>query len=140
MKFILLFIIYLIIFIGIIFKIKGFKICYFIYLIFVLFFRKSNKSFNTDFYLISWIPLILTNKTVLINILGNLIIFVPLGFIIKNIFYGLLLILLFENMQYILNRGVFDIVDIFLNSLGFVLVIASKEVYIWMMKKKLKNC
>lgn len=105
-------------------------ITYLIFLIIMLFFRKTNSlNIQTDFYLIKWIKLLFTNRTVFINVFGNILIFIPFGFIlkflIKNtllvILISLLLITLIEYIQYKTLVGVFDIVDIILNYLGTVI-------------------
>ncbi|MGT2910149.1 VanZ family protein [Streptococcus cameli] len=61
--------------------------------------------------------------------LSNIFFFIPLGslFFIKHlafrrsIFYGLFFIILLELSQYFLHLGIFDIVDILLNTCGFLL-------------------
>lgn len=140
MKLFLQTIFFVIIFIGIIYKNKFFKYLYFLFLIWILLFRETNKGINFDFYLIKWIYL-LDNKIVFKNIIGNFLLFMPLGLIIKKnrLIKGILIILIFENLQYILEKGILDIVDIFLNYLGYTLVIMIKEVKLWRMKIKLKN-
>ena len=73
--------------------------------------------------MLKWIKLIFKNKTVFINIVGNILIFIPAGFILKVYFKKTVLILLFgligltiiELVQVILQVGVFDVVDILLN-------------------------
>lgn len=61
------------------------------------------------------------------NIVGNIMIFFPLGFIISNIFRGkalksfvicTMIILLIEYIQLIFKIGFFDVDDVFLNSMG----------------------
>lgn len=106
------------------------KISFCAYLLFILVFlfvrEKVENNISFDFYLIDWLKLIVRNQIdsidiVLINIFGNLILFVPLVFYI-NSKYTILWIILFiiglELIQYITNRGVFDIVDIVLNLFG----------------------
>lgn len=67
-------------------------------------------------------------KNIFINFLGNIIVFIPFGFLgiahqkfnsLKTlIIYFLSVIIIIEFLQYITRRGVFDIDDIFLNTLG----------------------
>ncbi|WP_432663354.1 VanZ family protein [Wukongibacter baidiensis] len=68
-------------------------------------------------------------EVVLYNILGNIIVFIPLGFLISTILRrkkktlivmttSLLLILCAETMQLVLRVGVFDVDDIILNLIG----------------------
>lgn len=80
----------------------------------------------------------------IINILGNIIPFIPMGFIVpmafpsqrnvfKTIISSLLLILSIEILQFILFLGSFDIDDIILNLLscfiGFMLFITYKNTF-----------
>lgn len=79
-----------------------------------------------------------------VNILGNIIPFIPMGFIIpmafpsqrniiKTMFYCLLIIISIEVLQLILFLGIFDIDDIIMNQLsciiGFMLFITYKKFY-----------
>jgi glycopeptide antibiotics resistance protein len=65
---------------------------------------------------------------VFLNIFGNLLLFAPLPFYIRGKYSLLIifsLVLVMEAMQFVTKRGVFDVVDIFLNvvgiSLGYIL-------------------
>lgn len=71
-------------------------------------------------------------ETIFINLAGNVITFVPLGFFLPIVFQGFrsfrkaitcftLIILAVETFQLILNVGVFDVDDIILNLLGCLL-------------------
>lgn len=77
------------------------------------------------------------------NILGNIVPFIPLGFLlpmafpshrnfIKTMFSSLLIIISVEVLQLVLYLGSFDVDDIILNgiscSIGFILFIAYKKV------------
>jgi hypothetical protein len=103
--------------------------CYLLFILSFLFYRNPvEDNFNFDFYLWDWLKLARKNRIVFINIFGNLLLFAPLPFYIRGKYSLLIiiaLVLVLELMQYITKRGVFDIVDIFLNivgiSLGFVL-------------------
>ena len=111
------------------------KIIYFSYLVIFLYFRKTKTGFNFEFYLPLWLNNIFTNKTIFINILGNIILFIPLGVITnKNIIYAFIIVIIVELSQVLLKRGIFDIVDILLNYIGISLGILG--VYIW---KKIKT-
>lgn len=66
----------------------------------------------------------------LINVLGNIVIFVPFGFLILKLkrikpvlvaLLGVLFSLLIETIQLFTRVGVFDVDDIILNSLGVIL-------------------
>lgn len=70
-------------------------------------------------------------KNFLINIIANIVVFIPFGFFIKMIFEKLsfksitimsvLIIFLLEILQVTLRVGVFDIDDILLNVLGVII-------------------
>lgn len=67
-------------------------------------------------------------KTILINILGNILMFTPFGFLgivfpklsdFKTLIINFLsVIILIESLQYFTRLGVFDIDDIILNTVG----------------------
>ena len=93
----------------------------------VLFYQKSDVNQNCDFYLFAWLKLIFKNKVVMINIIGNLLLFVPYVFIKTNIFgYNYWANLGLEIIQYLSKRGVLDIVDITLNLFGVIVALPFK--------------
>lgn len=106
-------------------------IIYSLLLILTLFFRKEYQEYQfvEDFYLQEWLQFLLKNKIVFVNIIGNMILFIPLGFILVNFskykslsgLLGIAIIVILEWLQFLTKRGVLDIVDIFLNSLGLIL-------------------
>lgn len=106
-------------------------IIYSLLLLLTLFFREEYQEYQfvEDFYLQKWLQFLLKNKIVFVNIIGNMILFIPLGFILVNYFknkilsglLGIALIIILEWLQFLTKRGVLDIVDIFLNSLGLIL-------------------
>ncbi|HEY8395939.1 MAG TPA: VanZ family protein [Bacilli bacterium] len=107
--------------------------CYFLFILSFLFYRNpvaDNISFK--FYLWEWLKLAPRNKIVFINIFGNLLLFAPLPFYIRGK-YSLLIIFSFvivlELMQLLTKRGVFDIVDIILNSVGISLGFILRRLY-----------
>ena len=108
--------------------------------------RNPKDSYtSSDYYLDSWFKLIFTNKTVFINIIGNILIYIPLYILVINerhnkliIIYFLVGIILIEFMQYILKVGVFDIADIVLNFLGVLIVHLLLEVREWQKNKRKK--
>lgn len=132
----------------------------------IMFFRKeitlTNKPYNFDFYLFRWLKL-LDKKIVFFNIIGNLLIFIPLiiflnRFFRKNILINviicIMIITLLEWLQVITKKGIFDIVDIVLNVcgvvIGVILDVVCKGVKTWtkihaekktimMMNQKSKN-
>lgn len=107
-------------------------ICYLLLLLIILFHRKVNdeKLIKLDFnYLKKWLKIIFQNKTVFLNIFGNIFLFIPLGIIINyqnnflliKILFLLLSVILLELIQFLLNLGVFDILDIILNFFGGII-------------------
>lgn len=100
----------------------------FFYLMFIFVFllwrHPIENNVNFKFYLGKWIKMIFQNRIIFINIIGNLLLFVPLVYYIKgknNYIIIIALILIFEILQLLTKRGVFDIVDIFLNITGVII-------------------
>lgn len=73
----------------------------------------------------------ITESWAMINLLGNIILFVPFGFLlpiaykrinsfVKVFAVGLLSVILIEVFQYITKLGSFDVDDIILNSIGII--------------------
>ena len=105
---------------------------YALLLIIVLFNRsRLNEKIISDIdYIIKWKNLIFTNRIVFINLIGNILLFIPLGAIlssfnkiglIKKILLAIVTIIVLETLQYILRLGVFDIIDIICNMIGVVI-------------------
>ena len=105
---------------------------YALLLIIVLFNRsRLNEKIISDIdYIIKWKNLIFTNRIVFINLIGNILLFIPLGAIlssfnkiglIKKILLAIVTIIVLEALQYILRLGVFDIIDIICNMIGVVI-------------------
>lgn len=80
------------------------------------------------------------------NLLGNIILFIPLGFLIPFIFKkrnnfrdNILITLIFatsiESLQYILVRGAFDIDDIILYTIGSIIGYVIHKTYIYIVVK-----
>jgi hypothetical protein len=115
------------------------NISYMVLLLLTLYFRNKydDYMYKDGFYLGEWFKYFLKNKTIFINILGNFLLFMPLGYILTkitkmriiiNILIGIGIIICLEIIQFITKRGVLDIADIFLNSLGlFISIIITKE-------------
>lgn len=116
-----------------------FNISYVVLLLLTLYFREKydDYMYKDGLYLGEWLKYFLKNKTIFINILGNFLLFMPLGYILVkitkmrillNILLGMGIIIILEIIQFITKRGVLDIADILLNSLGlFISIIISKE-------------
>lgn len=125
-------------------KLKVIKVLFGIYvavLLFLLLFSKGSQysvhSFNLKaftsitLYFNDWVYSNNSNLW-LVNIIGNIIVFIPLGFFLpilfkkyKSFFKTIILVICFsllvETLQYITHTGVFDIDDIILNSFGGIL-------------------
>lgn len=108
---------------------------YVVFLLYLLFFGFGRSPYNINivrliplFSTINFIKQTILWKTIIINILGNVLIFVPFGFLgiifpKLNNFWDLILdflfaIILTEGLQYFTRLGVFDIDDIILNTAG----------------------
>ena len=110
-------------------------ISYIILIILTLFVRTKyeNYMYKDGLYLLEWFKNIFNNKVIFINIIGNLVLFIPMGImiIIKkiskisiDILLGILIIICLELVQFFTKRGVFDLGDIVLNSIGLVIGVA----------------
>lgn len=100
---------------------------------------KTNVDINTnDKYLKNWLPILFSNRIVFLNVFGNIILYVPFIYLLSKLLNNLsiyligiiciILISILELTQYIFNIGIFDVTDIYLNSLGILLFIIVKEV------------
>ncbi len=83
-----------------------------------------------------------------INIMGNIVIFAPLGFLLhmlnKNSFpkvmiISLLIILIIEIVQYVFRIGYFDVDDIILNTIGACLGFVTSIIFDKMLNQKINN-
>ena len=109
---------------------RYFAFFYGAFLIAILFVRPSYQQpqFIDSPYIWEWGKQIFSHPIIFVNIIGNIILFVPLGIIAKRILatrlkylYGFVLLVILEALQYISKRGIFDITDIVLNYIGFLL-------------------
>lgn len=103
---------------------------YFLLLISVLFIRPPYKShqYIDENYLKTWWKYLFKNRVVFINVVGNVLLFIPLGIILKinfkslvKYFLSLLIIIVLELIQLLTKRGIFDFNDIILNYGGSLL-------------------
>ena len=88
-------------------------------------------------YFSEWLKIIFSNKTVFINIIGNFILYMPYPMCIyKNkhsflkyfvIIFGTIIV--FEILQFVTKKGVFDIVDIVLNMSGAFIVLIILRIF-----------
>ena len=110
-----------------------FIIIYIIFLLINLFFRYpyDTRIINTKLYLFDWLKIITKDKIVFINIIGNILLFIPMGYLFKtlkiNLLYSIILILFIEIIQYFTKLGIFDFTDILLNIFGIILGILIKR-------------
>lgn len=131
----------------------GMYLCLMIYELLASSWRVAGKisSYNLEFF--STINRYFSNTSLLlsrlfwINIIGNIVFFVPLGFFLPVCFnrfekwqrmipFCILLICAMEGLQYILGVGVFDIDDIFLNMIGVILGYLLAFFFIRVQRKK----
>lgn len=121
---------------------------YLLGLFIILFYREQidNNYTNSD-YINLWIKNLFSNKIIFINVFGNVILYIPFVYYLnkfsKNILFSIILVFNFivigEYVQYLLKIGVFDLVDIVINTLGVLIYVLIYEVLIWMKKIKKKN-
>jgi glycopeptide antibiotics resistance protein len=94
--------------------------------------RETSATFQYNLVPFATIGYFLHNPMVtardrMINLLGNIVVFIPFGWLLPRCFsrvlkaYSVFLIglLFLEMLQLITRRGMFDVDDIILNSLGF---------------------
>ena len=101
-------------------------ITYLIFLLIILFLRKtSNLIVEDKFYLFKWIKLLFKDRTIFINIIGNIVLFIPYGYILRTltkkkyiILLSIIPIICIEVIQCVTLLGIFDVIDIMLNYMG----------------------
>lgn len=139
---------YLVFTIGVIYNDKISFLGYLIALITILFYRKKiDDNISDSNYINIWINHLFSNKIIFINVFGNLILYIPLIYYIIKFSKKILLsisivfscIIIGEYVQYLLKIGVFDLVDIVINTMGVLMYVLMYEVYIWMKKIKTKQ-
>lgn len=110
-----------------------FLIVYILFIIINVFARYpyDTRIINTKLYIFDWLKIITKDKIVFINIIGNIILFIPMGYLFKtlkiNLLYSIIPILLIEIIQYFTKLGIFDFTDILLNMIGTILGILIKR-------------
>lgn len=112
-------------------NIKKLFCIYIFFLLITLFLRPflDDYSYNKIFYLEFWIKRLFQNKVIFLNIIGNIILYIPLGYILKKstfsnikiLVLSISMIIIFEFIQFVLKVGVLDFIDIFLNILGVLI-------------------
>jgi glycopeptide antibiotics resistance protein len=105
-------------------------IAYFSFVAGILFLRNPNLEYQYSFswYLTNWSKHLFSNRIIFINVVGNILLFIPLGMMVRSLypswlryFATLLVIIALESVQYITKLGVFDLTDMVLNYLGILL-------------------
>ncbi len=108
---------------------------YTLFLLYLMFFGFGRSQYDINivrlipmFSTVGFVKQTILWKTIIINIFGNILIFVPFGFLgivfpKLNNFWILILDFLFaiiivESLQYFTRLGVFDIDDVILNTVG----------------------
>lgn len=115
-------------------------ISYLFFTIIVMNFRIPLEKYNYNLtidYLKLWIENIRENKIISLNIISNLLLFIPVFYLLKKVItnnlYSLLitffLIIILELLQMITKRGIFDIADIILNTFGVLIALVAILIY-----------
>ena len=108
---------------------------YTLFLLYLMFFGFGRSQYDINivrlipmFSTVGFVKQTILWKTIIINIFGNILIFVPFGFLgivfpKLNKFWILILdflfaIIILESFQYFTRLGVFDIDDVILNTVG----------------------
>lgn len=109
------------------------SLLYFIFLLRIIIFKNglTYHDFNYNLHLFDFINQWQSdgmNITLLVNILGNIALFIPLSIILLNyykclnnvnvVFIGFLMSFSFELIQFSTSLGIFDVDDILLNTIG----------------------
>lgn len=102
-------------------------------LIITLFNREplETRMISDSTYIKKWLSLLFSNRIIFINLIGNIVLFIPLGSLLPNLiknkssklilecfFLSFLIVGSLELLQFILKRGVLDIIDIVCNMIG----------------------
>ena len=108
---------------------------YTLFMLYLMFFGFGRSQYDINivrlipmFSTVGFVKQTILWKTIIINIFGNILIFVPFGFLgivfpKLNQFWSLILdflfaIIILESFQYFTRLGVFDIDDVILNTVG----------------------
>ena len=108
---------------------------YSLFMLYLMFFGFGRSQYDINivrlipmFSTVGFVKQTILWKTIIINIFGNILIFVPFGFLgivfpKLNQFWSLILdflfaIIILESFQYFTRLGVFDIDDVILNTVG----------------------
>lgn len=105
---------------------KKISIIYILLIVVLTFKRVPFRSYNLNVFTITHD---LNYNSQQLLLLGNILIYIPIGYYMikmkksffKNLFLFIIFIFLVETIQYMLMLGIFDINDIILNSVGFMI-------------------
>ena len=126
---------------------------YTLFLLYLMFFGFGRSQYDINivrlipmFSTVGFVKQTILWKTIIINIFGNILIFVPFGFLgivfpKLNNFWILILDFLFaimivESLQYFTRLGVFDIDDVILNTVGVAIGFWIYQLF----EKKFNSC
>jgi glycopeptide antibiotics resistance protein len=105
-------------------------VAYFAFVVGILFLRNPNLEYQYSFswYLTNWSKHLFSNRIIFINVIGNILLFIPLGMMVRTLYpswwrypASLAVIVALESVQYITKLGVFDLTDMVLNYLGIII-------------------
>lgn len=137
--------------IGIVYEKNSFVFIGYLFGLGAILFIRNKGNFDDNFsnsdYFIDWIKILFTNKIVFINVFGNILLYMPftlyMYIYIRNLylafFLSLAIIFVGEIGQYIFHIGVFDYIDILLNTIGVCFVVFTEGVILWVRKRKKKK-
>ena len=126
---------------------------YTLFLLYLMFFGFGRSQYDINivrlipmFSTVGFVKQTILWKTIIINIFGNILIFVPFGFLgivfpKLNQFWSLILdflfaIIILESLQYFTRLGVFDIDDVILNTVGVAIGFWIYQLF----EKKFNSC
>ena len=126
---------------------------YTLFLLYLMFFGFGRSQYDINivrlipmFSTVGFVKQTILWKTIIINIFGNILIFVPFGFLgivfpKLNQFWILILdflfaIIILESFQYFTRLGVFDIDDVILNTVGVAIGFWIYQLF----EKKFNSC
>ncbi|WP_312422717.1 VanZ family protein [Epilithonimonas sp.] len=126
---------------------------YILFLLYLMFFGFGRSQYDINivrlipmFSTVGFVKQTILWKTIIINIFGNILMFVPFGFLgiifpKLNNFWIMILdflfaIILIESLQYFTRLGVFDIDDVILNTVGVAIGFWIYQLF----EKKFNSC
>jgi glycopeptide antibiotics resistance protein len=112
--------------------------------------RQSQTEYRYNLQPFSTIELFIRSKSLrkyhfVINILGNIGVFVPFGILLPRFFKGSIVkativllggLLVLEFLQLVCKRGAFDVDDIILNTAGFIIGYTLEKLIHWLWQRR----